>query len=333
MRHYPIAREITRIYPTTNMEAFEQIILVLQPFLDKHKSLYEKIANTIIPVIVYSGNEDTLPDIFDRINSKGTALSNYEVFAASCPINNRFRVNNSEIIDRVLKKYDTLADDNFSLAGYDREELRKSQRLNSFEYLFGLSRFLNDKYDFLKFDKTSEDDVINPMAFELVNACLNETNDTISTLYNKILVVDVNKFEGKLINTIEFVGEIIKPITRFKGNKRGSNKILHSKYQIMSMTSTTFKERYDINNNCLVKDTWKESKLLLRKNMFQHFVCDIIESDRQESKKIANPSKEDIVILNCIHLPLFTAMDQPSLDTYDIEHIATKDQMKQTKNK
>ena len=102
--------------------------------------------------------------------------------------------------------------------------------------------------------------------------------------------------------------------------------------------------------------------------MIQHYVCDIIESEwndggtskihkaakpnkyinpisalrwetvldsyfeksymRQESKKIANPSKEDIVILNCIHLPLFTAMDQLSLDTFDIEHIATKDQMK-----
>lgn len=368
MQYYPIAKDITHAYPTTNIEAIDQIIQVLQPFLDKHKLLYEKIVNTIIPVIVYSGDEDTLPDIFDRINSKGTALTTYEVFAASWPINNKFKVNNSEIVDKVLKKYDTLADDNFSLAGYDREELRKGQRLNAFEYLFGLSRFINDKYDFLRFDKSSEDDVINPMGFELVNACLNETNDTIKTLYSNILALDINQFEEKLINTIEFVEEIIKPITRFKGNKRGSNKILHSKYQVMSMISTTFKERYDVDNNCLVRSTWKGSKALIKKNMIQHYVCDIIESEwndggtskihkvakpnkyinpisvlrwetvlnsyfeqsnmRQESKKIANPSKEDIVILNCIHLPLFTAMDQLSLDTFDIEHIATKDQMK-----
>ncbi|MBB2481081.1 DUF262 domain-containing protein [Bacillus sp. APMAM] len=369
MQYYPIAKEILSVYPTTANNAIDDIIGVLQPFLDKHKSSYEKIANTTIPVIVYSGDEDTLPDIFDRINSKGTPLSTYEVFAASWPINNKFKVNNSEVINRVLRKYDTLADDNFSLAGYNRDELRKSQKLNAFEYLFGLSRYLNDKYSFLKFDKTSEDDVINPMAFELVNACLNETNDTIKTLYNNILTLDINQFEEKLIAIIEFVEEIIKPITRFKGNKRGSEKILHSKYQILSMISTTFKEKYDVNNNCLVRSTWKESRSLLKKNMLQHYVCDIIESEwndggtskihkaakpnkylnsisilrwetvlnsyfeqsnsRQESKKIANPSKEDIVILNCIYLPLFTAMDQLSLENFDIEHIATKDQMKQ----
>ena len=372
MQYYPIAKEITGVYPTSNNSAIDEIIEVLQPFLDKHKSSYEKIANTTIPVIVYSGDEDTLPDIFDRINSKGTPLSTYEVFAASWPINNKFRVNNSEVIDMVLRKYDTLADDNFSLAGYDRDELRKSQKLNAFEYLFGLSRFLNDKYSFLKFDKTSEDDVINPMAFELVNACLNDTNDTIKTLYNNILTLDINQFEEKLIDTIEFVGSIIKPITRFKGNKRGSDKILHSKYQLLSMISTTFKEKYDVNNNCLVRSNWKESRNLLRKNMPQHYVCDIVESEwndggtskihkvakpnkyltpitilrwetvlnsyfeqsnaRQESKKIANPSKEDIVILNCIYLPLFTAMDQLSLDNFDIEHIAPKDQLKQKIN-
>lgn len=368
IQYYPIAKEVVSTYASTNIEALDQIIKVLQPFLDKHKSIFEKISNTIIPVIVYSGNEDTLPDIFDRINSKGTPLSTYEVYAASWPINNKFKVDNLDIVDRVLKKYDTLVDDNFSLAGYDREKLRKSQRLNAFEYLFGLSRFLNDKYDFLQFDKSSEDDVINPMGFELVNACLNETNDTIKTLYSNILKIDVNQFEEKLIHTIEFVGKIIKPITRFKGNKRGTNKILHSKYQIMSMISTTFKERYDINNGYFVKSTWKENKTLLKKNMIQHYVCDILESEwndggtskihraakpnkyinsisalrwetvlnsyfeqsnaRQESKKIANPSKEDIVFLNCIYLPLFTAMDQLSIDNFDIEHIATKDQMK-----
>ena len=33
------------------------------------------------------------------------------------------------------------------------------------------------------------------MGFELVNACLNETNDTIKTLYNNILSLDINQFE------------------------------------------------------------------------------------------------------------------------------------------
>jgi hypothetical protein len=368
MQFYPIAKDIVIAFPTSNQNVIDQILEILDPLLISHQAIFEKIAHTTIPTIVYTGDEDTLPDIFDRINSKGTPLSTYEVYAASWPINNRFRVNNSKVVERVLRKYDSLADNDLFIAGYDRNTMRTKQELNAFEYVFGLSRFLNDKYTFLNFDKTSDDDVINPMAFELINACLNDSNDSIKSLYNNILSLDINLFEDKLIETIEFIARIIKPITRFKGNKRGSEKILHSKYQILSIISTTFKEHYYINNSFQSKKTWQESKNLLMKNVLQHYVYDIITSewsdggtskihkvgktnkyllpipfkrweatlnsyfeqvsDRQETKKIANPSKEDVAILNCIYLPLFTALDQLSIENFDIEHIATKEQMK-----
>ena len=49
---------------------------------------------------MYSGNEDTLPKIFDRINSKGTALIKY---TGSWPIDKKFKVENDYIIQNVLK--------------------------------------------------------------------------------------------------------------------------------------------------------------------------------------------------------------------------------------
>ena len=49
---------------------------------------------------------------------------------------------------------------------------------------------------------------------------------------------------------------------------------------------------------------------------------------RTESSKIAGPKSEEYVILNCIYLSTFTAMDQLSIDRFDVEHIAPKDQMK-----
>jgi hypothetical protein len=51
-------------------------------------------------------------------------------------------------------------------------------------------------------------------------------------------------------------------------------------------------------------------------------------NSRQESKKVTGPSKEDIVFLNCIYLPLFSAKEQLSSKNFDIEHIATKKLMK-----
>ena len=49
---------------------------------------------------------------------------------------------------------------------------------------------------------------------------------------------------------------------------------------------------------------------------------------RREIKNVSYPSDIDYVILNTIYLNLFTAMDQLSLKRFDVEHIATKDQMK-----
>lgn len=49
---------------------------------------------------------------------------------------------------------------------------------------------------------------------------------------------------------------------------------------------------------------------------------------RAERKSIASPRSEEYVILNCIYLKTFTAMDQLSLDRFDVEYIAPKEQIK-----
>lgn len=49
---------------------------------------------------------------------------------------------------------------------------------------------------------------------------------------------------------------------------------------------------------------------------------------RNECKQIPNPRGEEYVILNCIYLSIFTAMDQLSIDRFDVEHIAPKEQMR-----
>lgn len=49
---------------------------------------------------------------------------------------------------------------------------------------------------------------------------------------------------------------------------------------------------------------------------------------RAEVKKVASPRSEEYVILNCIYLKTFTAMDQLSIDRFDVEHIAPKEQMR-----
>lgn len=176
---------IQRFGKSHDFSIIGRIIQIITKFFKNKQDLYESIAATAIPVNVYSGPEDTLPEIFERINSKGTPLDQYEIYAAAWPVNRKFAVENSDVIEYVVKKYDALVDAGYTIHGYKREDLRHGKMVNAFEYLFGLSRYLVKKYDVLAFNKNITDDAVNPLAFELVNACLNDT-DRIRVLYKNL---------------------------------------------------------------------------------------------------------------------------------------------------
>ena len=106
------------------------LIDVIAQFFEERQALYDQIASTVIPVIVYHGEEENLPEIFDRINSQGTPLDQYEVYAAAWPVNKRFKVSNTAIVECAIKKYDAFVEDGFVIHGYDREKMRSSKEVN-----------------------------------------------------------------------------------------------------------------------------------------------------------------------------------------------------------
>lgn len=370
LQYFEPAQRIASEFNADLLSCASKLIEVIGEFFKERQDLYDQIAMTVIPVIVYHGAEENLPEIFDRINSQGTPLDQYEVYAAAWPVKQRFKISNEKIVESAIKKYDSFIADGFTIHGYDREKMRQEKEVNAFEYLFGLSKYIVNTYDLLGFNKSLSDDTVNPLGFELVNACLNDT-DRIKTLYKNIYEIsDVDKFEEALYEAIKFVINSISAIAYFKGNTHSDKiKIFHSKYQILSMISTTFKEMYGSGDYTKKVDGWDDKKSLLRKNLRAYYVYDIITNYwseggtgkihsaakpnrylqeipprmwktaldgffnnsmfRNESKQIANPRSEEYVILNCIYLNTFTAMDQLSEDSkFDVEHIATKEQMK-----
>lgn len=349
----------------------EELINVIATFFEERQSLYDQVALTVIPVIVYHGDEENLPEIFDRINSKGTPLDPYEVYAAAWPVNKRFQASNIHIVEYTMRKYDSFVEDGFFIHGYDRENMRTSKQVTAFEYLFGLGKYLVNTYEILGFPKERNlpDDTVTPLGFELVNACLNDT-DRIKKLYENIYEIsNVDLFESALYKAIDFVSNSISVITRFKGNSRSGAKIFHPKYLIISMISTTFKEMFENRDYSKFSSTWENRKQIIEKNLRLYYVHDIITNywseggtskiysaakpnryaieisprawrtalegffeksmRRMETKNIPNPKSEDYVIMNCIYLNTFTALDQLSINKFDVEHIAPKEQMRQ----
>ncbi len=342
---------------------------ILKDDIKDLKSNYSDLSSMRIPAIVYTGDENTLPEIFERINSKGVALTEYEIYAASWP-RKEFKITNDGIIEYVLKKYDTLNDTEYAIKGYNRDDKRKSKKLNSFEYVFGLSKYIQNKYSSLNFYRNLKEDETNPVAFQLLNACFNSAHNQIKNVYQIIerFMDNIDVLENALFESIEFINKCIEPIVKFKGNNRSDGKCFHTQYQIMSYISFAFRKKYDINSPTLeVLDTWKESREKLSSNIWKYYVYDILTKfwgeggtgkihtanienryfveltkekfsiaydsyseslkGRREARQVKSPSETDYVILNTIYVTSFSAMEQLSIDKFDVEHIATKKQM------
>lgn len=274
LQYFSVAKQIAGEFDAS-FDAIEGLIDTITIFFEERQDLYDKIAGTVIPVIVYTGDESNLPDIFDRINSKGTPLDQYEVYAAAWPVNEKYTIENTDIIENIVRKYDAFVEDGYQIHGYSRDVMRTTKRVNAFEYLFGFSKYLVTKYEILGFNKNLADDTVNPLAFELVNACLNDT-DRIRTLYTNLRTIDLNVLEQAICTAIDFVNSAISVVTKFKGNSRNTNKVFHSKYQVLSMISTTFKEMYANGNYDNFAGTWNERKNIISKNLVQYYVYDII---------------------------------------------------------
>lgn len=277
IQFYHIAYEIVKEY-CENYDIVGRIVNIIEEAFEEWKEQFETIATTEIPVLIYSGEEGNLPEIFDRINSQGVPLNPYEIYAASWPLNEKIVIENKDIIESVVKKYDSLEKDGISVAGYNREQLRTSRSVTAFEYLFGLSRYLANKYEMLNFKENLTDNEVDHLAFELANACMNDSNK-MSSLHKHFINSDnVNQFEKALINTIDFVEKSLKTITSFKGNTRKKSRILHAKYQILSMIATTFKEMYESTDYTKTKESWDaEKRKIIERNLLHYYIYDIIQ--------------------------------------------------------
>lgn len=336
----------------------------VKPFIKQYKDNYKSICEAKIPVIIFSGEEKHLPDIFARINNQGTALTKYQIYAASWSVEGDITINNSKIVDAIIEKYDNMVDEGFELQGYDGDELKRTKQFSIYEYVFGFGKYISKEFKTL-FEKDRKVDEINPIGFELLNACLGKSNDQIKLLYANIKDIDIEKFEACVIEIIKMVADMLNPYISFVGNKRANKSVIfHAKNQIISIIASTFLEKYDVKNLEKARPSWKEAKKKLEQNIPAHYVFDIISQewgeggigkvytiinnnkylkpiskqnweamlnswfetqlDRQEIKRVANPKFSDLLFLNCIYTHIFSAKDQLSKGKYDVEHISTK---------
>lgn len=335
------------------------------PFFNERKTRYDNICGASVPIVVYSGPQELLNEIFNRINKQGIALNDYEIYSATWS-QQKFTINSIDVVERVIRKYWVLYDDGYEIDGFDATEMRTTKQLTAFEFLFGLGKLWSEKFWCLKVDSKSREDDVNEISFEIVDACVNQSK-SISKLDKTLKDINVNKLQRRIEEAITFVSNAIAIVGTFKGNRRKFN-VLHSKYQIVSMVAFVFREMYDVHNLDTKRQTWDNRANRISKNLLSHYVADIISGEwhdgggakvysfikedryleeisksrweslldnyfekqlqNKQNETISNPVNADSVILNCIYVNQFTAGDQLSESKFDIEHLATKERMK-----
>lgn len=364
---FTLAREIISVFPTQedDLSCIASIIEILGNLLNTRKKKYSRICSAIVPIVVYSGRNELLPIIFHRINKKGIALNDYEIYAAIWDQSKKV-INNTRVVENVIQKYVSIASQDYTIDDFDATKMLSEKQLTAFEFLFGVGKYWNERYSCLHFYNKQDENKVNEISFEIFDACINDTKD-IDNLDKTVYKQNPNKILNKIETAIEFVSESIANISLFKGNKRKPI-LLHSKYQIISLISFTFKQMYDFNNLSKFRPDWEENKESYRKNIIAHYVADILDNEWHEGgqgkvysannnkkyletiskermsqllshhyqtqlsnkqlSRFAKPSNADRVILNCIYVNLFTANDQLSYNNFDIEHLATREKMK-----
>ena len=241
------------------------------PFVKKIKDDAD-ISSFNIPLLIYSGPDDNLPIIFERLNSKGTQLSNYQIYAAAWN-DNPFEISNTKIIDKIQAKYESLISEGYEVDNYD-SEIFNTSKFSCFEYIFGFGKLLSEEYPLL-FSGNSKEEQEDSIGFNIVNLCLGKAFSEMRTLPKDFSRYKTEDLEVCILDAIDFVNNSLKAQLALKMNNKKDPPVIHTEMQIVSMIGKTFHSKYD--DKLQIKASWNKVERSLKENLKFHYLFDILK--------------------------------------------------------
>ena len=268
---------LERLYPDASRNLIKATNSLVTKLIGEAESKHEAVSSTELPVIIYNGPDSNLPEIFSRINSQGTVLTEYEVYAASWPRFPKLAVTEKAIRNAVRDKYGAMRSKGFEL--YTAREDEYGNKLTAFEFLFGLSRYLYTEYELLRFEPEAayeEEDEVLSLAFELTDAALN-TSEQLSCLYKSLENLDADNLVHALCSAIDLVQDALRVVKDFKSNNQGGKqKRFKDKNQILAMTARVFRLLYPEKDLANPKVLSKEEREQIKGFLLENYAHDTI---------------------------------------------------------
>ena len=295
MQFYNCATELSNEFPTLKGKEAD-VVNSLRPMFDKYIVMCDQMSKAKIPAIVISGNDEVLPTVFERINSKGSQLTKWQIYAATWS-DDKIIINKElkDIIKYNKDRYEEMTiNDDINLQDFDSVEMERSSELNIFQLIFGFGKMISEQFPHL-FTSSKKTTEVNSIGFNLVNACLVLKNNEIKNLNKNLIEIvgnseEINKFLLEIIECIKVVDKALAITTKFKSNVREDTAPLHTEMQICSMIASVFINKHmtfkiDEKDSVIerklnlngINENWKTFKESFLENALKVYLLDILQ--------------------------------------------------------
>lgn len=232
----------------------------------------QDVLNSGIPVLIYEGSDEEIPEIFERINSQGTQLSKYDILASSW-VRTHTHIRNAEILDAIKEKYRSWENEGFEV---QEDILGDAGEVgNLYEYLMGLSKVLSGKFPILFGPDGDSEDI----AFQIFTVAAGLPVAKMRDLPGKLNrdsedFIEPEGYEKAVLSACEAVSKRLAGFVSIRGNKAvGEAKPAHSQNQIISLITSLTVSAYDLSSGKLVNKSASEKILT---NLPAHYLRDIL---------------------------------------------------------
>ena len=288
-------------------------------FLECLEELINEIKETInnyinldlleIPVIIYTGDKDYLADMFEKINTSGTKLSKYEIYAATWGKLSEFNyeIHDDEILTKIDKRYsDMVNKSNIEIENYKEGSILKDKRINLFEYAYAIGKILrDDKIKKLFYgDKSINNDNasrIDSIGFSIIAACLRCSIQGISQLpkyFENATEKTIIQLKDCIVDVALDLQKKLEPyIISYDNHNYGK----YLETQLVSMIASLFSMKYKVNDNMKSieqKANYINNYNIILNNIPSYYIYDKIKGywDNSGDTKITKMISDDITV-------------------------------------
>lgn len=252
-----------------NMEFYTKIFAIAQNISNK-----VCINNLFIPVIIYYGDFNKLPYIFEKINSKGTKLNKYQMYAAKwndC----KLQIDDNELLKIVDEKYEEIIETSgMDIYSYKSGSIVENKEITLFEYCFSIGKLLKSQCEFI-FGNITKPSEVDSIGFILLSLILNNSlkkMDTLNIFFQLSTSKELVDLKSKLLLCSQEVEKYLKQYIE-------KNYFKYIEYQVAFIIATLFKIRYIKDNTILkfnIRENCRKDTEKFKKYMPQTYLYDII---------------------------------------------------------